>query len=237
MPSKIRKVIGLHACKETLKVRPKKIRTIYIQNNWSKNFELKFIVEQARRFRIDLVEQTKEQMASWGKGNQGASLIVEESPVFKSSSKTKSILVFIDGLEDPRNLGSILRTSWLMGVDGIFLPTKNSIRQITAVVSKSASGGAEHVPIQFLSRPKDWMKQQKEKGYWLYGLDPKGAVSLWKEKFNDKIILIAGSESRGLKQTTKKLCDRLIYIPQKSSSGNYNLAVSIALALAHTAYS
>ncbi len=237
MPSKIRKVIGIHACKETLKVRPKKVRTIYIQNNWEKNPELKFIVEQARRFRIDFIEQTKEQMASWGKGNQGTALVVEESPVFKSSSKNKSVLVFIDGLEDPRNLGSIVRTSWLMGVDGIFLPTRNSIHQITPSVSKSASGGAEHVPIQFLSRPNSWMNKQKEKGYWLYGLDPKGSTSLWEEKFNDKIILIAGSEGRGLKQTTKKLCDQLIHIPQKSSSGNYNLSVSIALALAHTIYS
>ena len=124
MSSKIRKVMGLHACKEVLKVRPKKIRAIYVQNNWKKNSELKFIVEQARRFRIDLVEQTKAQMASWGKGNQGASLIVEESPMFKPSSKNKSVLVFIDGLEDPRNLGSILRTSWLMGVDGIFFALK-----------------------------------------------------------------------------------------------------------------
>ena len=231
MPSKIRKVMGLHACKETLKVRPKKIRTIYVQKNWKKNPELKFIVEQARRFRIDFIEQTKEQMASWGKTHQGASLIVEESPLFKPSSES-SILVFIDGLEDPRNLGSIVRTSWLMGVDGVFLPAKNSIRQITAVVSKSASGGAEHVPIQFLSRPGIWMKQQKEKGYWLYGLDSKGSVSLWKEKFNNKTVLIAGSESGGLKQTTQKLCDRLVHIPQKSSSGNYNLSVSIALALA-----
>ncbi|MDE0152160.1 MAG: RNA methyltransferase [Bdellovibrionales bacterium] len=237
MRSKIRKVIGIHSCKETLKVRPKKIRTIYIQRHWQKNPELKFIVEQARRFRIDFIEQTKEQMASWGKGHQGTALTVEESPIFKSSSKEKSILIFIDGLEDPRNLGSIVRTSWLMGADGIFLPIRNSIQQITPAVSKSASGGTEHIPIQFLSQPVLWMKKQKEKGYWLYGLDPKGSHSIWKESFNDKIILIAGSEGRGLKQTTKKLCDQLIYIPQKSSSGNYNLSVSLALALARTAYS
>ena len=228
--------MGVHSCKETLKTRPKKIRTIYIQKNWKKNAELQFIVEQARRFRIDFIEQTKEQMASWGKGHQGTALIVEESPAFKNSSKDKSVLIFIDGLEDPRNLGSIIRTSWLMGAGGIFLPSRNSIHQITAAVSKSASGGAEHVPVQFLSNPKSWIKKQKDKGYQLYGLDPKGTVSLWEETFNDKIILTAGAESRGLKQTTKKLCDQLIYIPQKSSSGNYNLAVSIALALARTAY-
>jgi len=175
-------------------------------------------------------------MASWGKGHQGTALIVEESPVFKTSTKDKSILVFIDGLEDPRNLGSIVRTSWLMGVDGIFLPTRNSIQQITPAVSKSASGGAEHVPIQFLSHPNSWMKRQKTKGYWLYGLDQKGASSLWEEPLYEKIIFIAGSEGKGLKQTTKKLCDQLIYIPQKSSSGNYNLSVSIALAVSRAAY-
>jgi len=236
MPSKVRKVIGIHSCKETLKVRPKKIRTIYIQRNWKKNSELKFIVAQARRFRIDFIEQTKEQMASWGKGHQGVALIAEESPVFQPSVKDKSLLVFIDGLEDPRNRGSIVRTAWLLGVDGIFLSARNSIRQITPAVSKSASGGTEHVPIQFLSHPSSWMKRQKDKGYWLYGLDLKGSFSLLEESFNDKIILIAGSEGKGLRQPTKKLCDRLIYIPQKSSSGNYNVSVSIAVALLCIAY-
>ena len=231
MSSKVRKVMGLHSCKETLKVRPKKIRTIYIQNNWKKNAELKFIVEQARRFRIDFIEQTKEQMASWGKGHQGTALIVEEGPVFKNTKKEKSILIFIDGLEDPRNLGSIIRTAWLMGADGIFLPSRNSIHQITASVSKSASGGAEHIPVQFLSRPYSWIKKQKDKGYQLYGLDPKGTLSLWEETFEGKVILTAGAEGRGLRQATKKLCGQLVYIPQKSSSGNYNLSVSIALAL------
>lgn len=225
----IRRVIGIHSCLEVLKVRPKQIRSIYVQENWKNNNELKLIIQQAKKHRIDFFEQSKQQLSSWGPGNQGVALIVEDSP--QSSLSKESIFIFIDGLEDPRNLGAVLRTSWLMGVKTVFLSKKGSIRHITSSVSKSASGGAEHVAVEFLSRPHDWIKQMKKEGFVVYGLEKTGSYSLWKENFEKKIILVAGSEARGLKTKTKLLCDRLIHIPQKSNSGNYNLSVSIALAL------
>ncbi len=229
--NKSRPVMGIHSCMEVLKVRPKKIRSIYLQKDWRKNSQLKWVVEQARRYRIDFFEQTKQQLASWGQGHQGVALIVEESPQWSISKSEKSVLIYIDGLEDPRNLGAILRTSWLMGVEGVFLPRRDSIQSLTSVVSKTASGGAEYVPVEFLLRPYHWIEKMKNEGYWIYGLDKKGTNSLWEEKFHKKVVLVAGSEAKGLRSRTQSLCDRLIYIPQKSLVGNYNLSVSIALGL------
>ncbi len=230
--SPLRKVMGLHSCMETLKVRPKKIRSIYLQKNWSRNKDLKWIVEQSRRFRIDLIEQTRDQLFSWGENHQGVALIVEESPTAQVSGLHSVTFVFIDGLEDPRNLGSIIRTSWLMGVHGIFLPdTRNSMHHLSASVCKSASGGAEHVPVQFLQHPYQWMQSMKKDGYWIYGLDVHGTDLLWEEVFHKKTILVAGSESRGLKTKTKKMCDKALYIPQQSETGSYNLSISLALGI------
>ena len=228
----IRKVMGIHSCMETLKVRPKKVRSLYIQKNWRQKKDLQWIVEQSRRFRIDLIEQTREQLFSWGANHQGVALIVEENPKFQISDLSSATFVFIDGLEDPRNLGSIIRTSWLMGVNGIFLPhIRNSMRDVSATVCKSASGGAEHVPVEFLEHPYKWMKTMKKDGFWIYGLDAKGSHSLWEEKFNEKVILVAGAESRGLKEKTKKICDKTLYIPQQSKTGSYNLSISLALGI------
>ena len=231
--SSIRKVMGIHSCMETLKVRPKKVRSLYIQENWRQKKDLQWIVEQSRRFRIDLIEQTREQLFSWGANHQGVALIVEENPTVQEVSNLSSAtFVFIDGLEDPRNLGSIIRTSWLMGVNGIFLPyTRNSMRDVSATVCKSASGGAEHVPLEFLEHPYKWMQNMKKDGFWIYGLDAKGSHSLWKEQFNQQVILVAGAESRGLKEKTKKLCDKVLHIPQQSKTGSYNLSISLALGL------
>ena len=229
---RVRKVIGLHACLEVLKIRPRKVRAVYIQTNWKQRLDLKNIVEQARRFRIDFFEQTKSQLSSWGAGHQGAALIVEESPRLQEKPpQGKSIFIFIDGLEDPRNLGAVLRSAWLMGAGAVFLPVKDSIRRMTAVVSKSASGGAEHIPVEFLNRPCQWIRKIKKQGYFVYGLDKKGPRSLWKEKMEGKIVLAVGSEGRGLKNKTKQLCDVLLSIPQVDSSGSYNLSVAVALAL------
>ena len=228
----LRKVMGIHSCMETLKVRPKKIRSIYIQSNWSRSKDLKWIVEQSRRFRIDLIEQTRDQLFSWGENHQGVALVVEESPKVEVSKLHSAVFIFIDGLEDPRNLGAIIRTSWLMGVHGIFLPDiRNSMHHLSATVCKSASGGAEHVPVEFLQHPYKWMYNMKKEGCWIYGLDAQGTDSIWKEAFHKKTILVAGSESRGLKKKTKNLCDKTLYIPQKSQTGSYNLSISLALGL------
>ena len=226
-----RTVIGIHACLEVLNVRPKKIRSIYLKKDWKKYPQLKWIVEQARRYRIDFFEQTGQQLSSWGEGHQGIALVVEEGPRFQFVDKEKSVLVYIDGLEDPRNLGAVIRTSWLMGVDGIFLPAQKSLNTLTAHVSKIASGGAEHIPVETLLRPYKWIQEMKDKGYWVYGLYQKGEVSIWEEEFNEKVILAVGSEGKGLKQKTKNVCDRLIYIPQKHSHASYNLSVAVALGL------
>lgn len=230
-PVKARKVMGIHACMEVLKARPKKIRTLYVQKNWKNHHQLKWIVNQARRLQIDFLEQTQQQMSSWGQGHQGAALIVLDSPQLSLSRKGVSVLIYIDGLEDPRNLGAVLRASWLMGVKGVFLPARKSIREVTGAAAKIASGGAEYVPVEFLSRPYEWLKNIKKKNYWLYGLDPKGKHSVFQESFCDKTVLAVGSESQGLKNKTKSLCDRLIYIPQKSCQGSYNLSTAAAIGL------
>ena len=226
-----RSVIGIHSCLEVFKVRPKKIRTLYLRKDWKNHSHLKKFVELSRRYRIDLIEQTNQQLSSWGQGHQGVALVVEERPQFQFVDKDRSILIFMDGLEDPRNLGALIRTSWLMGVDGIFLPPRRSLVHLTASVSKVASGGTEYVPVETLLHPYKWMKEMKDKGYWIYGLSSDGETSLWKEKFNEKVILVVGSEGKGLKQKTKSYCDRLLSIPQKHSQASYNLSVAVALGL------
>ena len=231
-----RKVMGIHACMETLKVRPKKIRSIYVQKGWKQQKQIKWIVEQAQRYRIDLIEHTKQQMAGWGYGHQGTALVVEESPQLNLSKNKKSVLIYIDGLEDPRNLGAVLRTAWLMGGQGIFLPERNSIHYLTSAVAKTASGGAEHIPVEFLSRPSHWIQKIKEEGYWVYGLDKKSSCSLLEEEFGDQVVLAVGSEGKGLKPRTKLLCDRMVSIPQMSAEGNYNLSVAVALGLSRVIF-
>lgn len=226
-----RQVMGIHSCLETIKVRPKKIRTLYVQDSWSDNHDLKAIVQQARRYKIHWEEQTRQQLNSFGQGHQGVALTVEESPEWKKSSTSPITLIYIDGIEDPRNLGAIIRTSWLMGVDALFLPTRRSIQALTSAVCKTASGGVEHVPVEFISHPLMWLQRMKKKDFWIYGLDPKAEKTLDSQSFAEKRIFVVGSEGKGVSLSIKKQCDHWVSIPQNNKDASYNLSVAVALGL------
>ncbi len=162
-------------------------------------------------------------------GHQGVSVSMNESPQWQESAaeKEESLVVFLDGIEDPHNLGSILRTSWLLNVDGIFIP-KNRRVDLTPVVCKVASGGVEHVPVESCHFPSqlEWFKEQ---GYWVYGLKEGGDVLLPKQNANSKAVLVVGSEGTGLRSSTEKFCDQFITIPQVESGSSYNASVAFAM--------
>ena len=104
-----------------------------MQKNWKQQKQLKWIVEQAQRYRIDLIEHTKQQMAGWGHGHQGVALVVEENPQVSFSKSKKSVLVYIDGLEDPRNLGAVLRTGLAYGGAGSFFTGEKQYSRLKRV--------------------------------------------------------------------------------------------------------
>lgn len=224
-----RQVIGIHSCLETLKVRPRKVRAIYIQKNWSQNKELKKVIEYARQYKIEVIEKNKSQLHSFGVGHQGVALTVEENPHCDLNSA--STLIYIDRIEDPRNLGSIIRTSWLMGVNGIFLPKQDSIKNLTSTVNKVASGGVEHVPVEFIDQPKKWFEKMKKHGFWFYSLDSRSKKTISDISFSDKKIFVLGCEGRGIRPSIKNQCDEHVSIPQVEKTAHYNLSVALSITL------
>ncbi len=146
-------VIGIHAAEEVLRVRPHAVKRALLREDWRSSEQLKKIGELAGYNDVQLVEKTQGQIeglltaAQAGGGHQGVLLVVSERPKIAWSqlkTKTTSVLLALDGLEDPQNLGSILRTSWLMNVDGIIVP-QDRAAHLTPTVSKIPSGGARHV--------------------------------------------------------------------------------------------
>ncbi|HEX4922575.1 MAG TPA: RNA methyltransferase [Bdellovibrionales bacterium] len=148
-------------------------------------------------------------------------------------SDEKQMLMALDGIEDPQNLGAILRTAWLLGVSGVFLP-KGRASPLTAAACKAASGGAEHVPVEIHSNVAVPLKILKDKGFWVFGLSQHGTQSLWKTKIPDKLVWIVGGEASGLRSPSSKLCDELISLPQADADASFNASVAAALAIAET---
>ncbi len=169
----------------------------------------------------------------WGTGHQGIALEIDSlEPVLdidKIKDK-KSVLVALDEIEDPTNLGNLLRTSWLMGVDALLITQDRSVK-LTPQVCKIASGGAEHVPVEIVHPLANTLEDYKKLGYWVYGLDANAEKNIYEVSFPDKVILVAGNEGKGLRKTTLNVCDEFVKIPQVTDVASLNVATSLAVTL------
>jgi len=236
-------VIGIHPAEEVLKMRPHAVRRMFLRDDWRSSEVLRKLAELAGHNDIQVHEKTQGQIdglltaAQAGGGHQGVFLIVSERPQIawdELKTKESSVLLALDGLEDPQNLGSILRTSWLMNVDGILVP-QDRAAHLTPTVSKVASGGAEHVGLESVSNLGAEFKQLKDMGYWIFGLSEKGEKKIWDLKLPEKVVWVIGSEASGLRSSTEKFCDELVRIPQIESGSSYNAGIAAAIALAESA--
>lgn len=169
----------------------------------------------------------------WGTGHQGIALEIESFGPYLDINTLidkKSVLIALDEIEDPTNLGNLLRTSWLLGVDGLLITQDRSVK-LTPQVCKIASGGAEHVPVEVVHPLSNTLEDYKKMGFWVYGLDANAEKTIYDIDFSDKVILVAGNEGKGLRKTTQNVCDEFIKIPQVTESASLNVATSLAITL------
>jgi len=226
-----RVVVGRHSVFEAIKVRPKAVTKVFVSQSletkkWSNEFN-----DLCRKNHIKPITKKDSFFNGLCQNHQGVSCEVDEGPSWPDVTKDNVFLLALDAVEDPNNLGAIVRTSWLMGVDGILMPSKGS-SSITATVSKVACGGLEHVPILKVKNLKNEIEDLKKDGFWSYALSvDEKAEPLNKVKTSEKTILIAGAEESGIRPTLIKSSDFKVYIPQAESSASYNVSVSVALAL------
>ncbi|WP_413586559.1 TrmH family RNA methyltransferase [Bdellovibrio sp. HCB274] len=236
IPREWRIVVGNHAIKEALQIHPKKVKGMWLKNGWETSADLRDIEELARKHHITPELRQETVIDKFGSSHQGAALFVEGGPgldLDHVGNLDTSILLMLDGIEDPHNLGAILRTSWLTNVKGVFIPEDRAVG-LTPTVHKVACGGVEHVPVEATTNFNKYAETLKEKGYWIYGLSPRGKRSIFELDLPEKVIWAIGAEDKGLRVTTERLCDELVFIPQTSASASYNASVATAMALTET---
>lgn len=226
-----RRVAGRHSVLEALKVRPQEVTHLYIEKGGDHKPWLKKVFFLAKKNRIQTSEQKGSFFKSLCQNAQGIACDVNGEPAWPSEGEGQLFFLALDGVTDPHNFGAILRTAWLMGVDGILLPERESVA-LSPTVCKVASGGVEHIPIKKVRNLKQEIADLKEKGFWSYALAVDAdAQSIKKVVKSEKTILIAGAEEKGIKPSLIKDSDFKVYIPQKDAEASYNVSVSVALGL------
>lgn len=229
--------VGLHACYECLIQNPKWIKKAYISRTKQDPMFLKIkTLLEKNKIDTEIVKKSFLDLMSFN--HQGIGLQVEkklelnQKDLINTDENKKSLILFIDGVEDPHNLGALIRSAWLMGVKAIFVAEHQGLNALTPTVYKVACGGAEYVPVSFTTKLPFLIETIKKKSYWIYGLSHKAKDSIYQCDYSNNMAFVLGSESGGIRKSVENTCDALLNIPQISANASYNMSVAGALAMA-----
>ena len=142
----------------------------------------------------------------------------------------EGLLVLLDGIEDPHNLGAIVRTALAAGADGIVI-TERRAAPLTEAVERASAGALAHLPVARVTNLVRAMEELKEAGYWLVGLDERAEKSYTEADFTIPTALVLGGEGKGLHELTRKHCDFLVSIPTTGPVRSLNVSVAAGVVL------
>jgi 23S rRNA (guanosine2251-2'-O)-methyltransferase len=140
------------------------------------------------------------------------------------------LLVCLDQVTDPRNLGAVARSAEGAGATGIVLPAHRSAR-VTAAVCRASAGAVEHLPIAVVPNLAKYLADVKGPGLWVYGADSSGATSMWSTDLSGGVALVFGAEGKGLRPLVRRTCDATVSIPLAGSVESLNVSVAAAVLL------
>jgi 23S rRNA (guanosine2251-2'-O)-methyltransferase len=146
----------------------------------------------------------------------------------RSKSFNFDLVLILDSIMDPQNLGSIIRTAHCLGANGVVIPADRAA-PVTAAVIKASAGSAEQLPVARvtnLSRTIDYLKDQ---GFWVFGAEAHAGTTLREMDFNCPVVLVLGGEAKGIRPLIKKKCDFLLTIPMAGSFDSFNVAVATGI--------
>ena len=198
------------------------------------------IISMAKERKIIITEISKAKMNQMAQteNNQGVIAIVppfdycEVEDILEEAKKRneKPFILILDEIEDPHNLGSIIRTAETAGVHGIIIPKRRSA-SVNATVNKVSAGAVEHMKIARVNNINETIKFLKENDIWIYGTDMQTDKYYYDEDFRGAVAIVIGSEGFGMNRLVKENCDFLVKIPMKGKITSLNAAVSAGIVM------
>ena len=140
------------------------------------------------------------------------------------------MLVVLDGLEDPHNLGAVIRTAHAAGADAVIVPERRAAG-LTDTVAKAAAGALEHLPVVRVTNINRSLEDLKKDGFWIYGVDERGDQDYDKVNYSQRAVLVFGAEGKGLHQMVRQHCDVLLRIPMSGKISSLNVSVAAGVVL------
>ncbi len=230
---------GRNVARECLRGRRRHIHRVLIAQNIERSAIIDDIKRLAGQLKIPVQVVARQQLDKIGHGHQGVALEVGRYPtvtiedILAQAEKFNEppFVVAFDHLEDPHNLGAILRTAEAVGVHGAILPQRRSAGITPAVVSASA-GATEHIWLAEVSNLVQSLKKLKQAGVWLAGIEKTAnAQPYYQADLTGPLALVIGSEGRGLSRLVRESCDFLVKLPMRGRIESLNASVACGLIL------
>lgn len=223
-------IYGKNTVLEALKGN-KDIVKVYVTSN---NLDLVKKYTSNKKIEI-IVMQSKDMNRMFDGNHQGIACEIMEygyvsidEIIRKNKDKENVALVILDGLEDPHNLGAILRTADATGMNGVIIPKNRSV-SLNSTVAKVSTGAIEHVDCAQVTNLVNAMNDLKKAGYWIIGLELDGSIDYRKQDYLGKIAVVIGSEGKGISRLVKENCDFKVFIPMVGHVNSLNASVSASI--------
>lgn len=226
-------IYGKNAIREALKGGHQMDRVIFSEN--IKDDEISALAKK-QGIRVEIYSKGAFQKA-FGDKNGGVVAIASEyeyssldTLLLKARKLDECVILLLDGLEDPHNLGAILRSCDATGVLGVVLPKNRSVH-LNDTVAKVSTGAIEHVDCCMVTNLNQTIEKLKENGFWVIGLELSGTIDYRDADYKGKVAIVVGSEGKGIAPLVQRNCDLLVKIPMFGKVNSLNASVSAGIIL------
>lgn len=233
------KIAGINAVMEMLKSGRRKVYKIFIQEG-KRGAKFDELLKMAEDRHITVQKMAKGDMDKIYPAKNHQGVVAEAQPYVYSSldevleyaalREERPFLVLLDGLQDPQNMGAIVRTSLCAGVHGIVIPKHHAV-EVTDAVVRASAGAVEYMHIVKATNLVQVIKYLKEQGFWIIGADAEGEKDYFEVEFPFPLALVIGSEGEGMRRLVKENCDMLVKIPMQGNINSLNASVAAALVI------
>ena len=231
-------IYGINAISEVLNNKSDQLIEVLLDNNVSNNRILKLIdIIQKKSINLRRISTQEIEQITGTSKNQGIAAAIKRPAILDSKSALNFIktiqsplILILDGLQDPRNVGACMRTANASGVDLIVVPRSRKIK-MTPIVSKVSSGASALIQIAEIPNLVRFLKELKKIGLWICGTSEVAETKYWEIDYNLPLAIILGSEGKGMRHLTVKHCDYLVSIPMIGEVKSLNVSVVAGVVL------
>jgi 23S rRNA (guanosine2251-2'-O)-methyltransferase len=235
------KLTGIHAVREALDAERPFDRIVIVRGRQDSRVEE--IVQLARKQNIPVRFEERRELdrLANSKDHQGVVALAAARPAatledilaaanHAAGNGSKGLIVLLDGVEDPHNLGAIIRTALAAGAHGVVIPERRAAG-LTDTVARASAGALAHLPVAKVTNLAQGMEELKEAGYWLIGLDERAEKSYTEADYTSPVGIVLGGEGQGLHDLTRKRCDFVVSLPTAGPVKSLNVSVAAGVVL------